>query len=340
MKKTNLRDMKQNNRKLIIQALIDHGNMARVELAQLTGLSPSTVTSLVTEFLEDGVLIETGSEVSTGGRRRKELSINPDYGVIAVVSASRVAASIHFFDMGMNKLGKKELAKWRASGNQILEKAEAAIDVFFRERNISLQCLGGIGLLFLEDTQKDDFSVVFSTSLSSDVITLAEAFYSRFQVPVMEEYSMVYSITEALAKVPYKVAKNSAYISLADSMLIRIIIDGKPLPMRDGDSADIGDFVQGLEVMVPKGKKHTGLVGKVAALIALYCAMFPLEEIFIVGESSNLHDFLQALNKVLKKMMSAPPPIRSATLERKEFTGHVAERIRKKVLLMGSEVYQ
>lgn len=61
MQKRGLRDVKRRNRHVIIQSIMDSGLLSRVEISQKTGLAPSTVSTLVAELLEQGLLTEGGS---------------------------------------------------------------------------------------------------------------------------------------------------------------------------------------------------------------------------------------------------------------------------------------
>ena len=84
MKKSGLQDMKKQNRRVLLQTVLEHESLSRIEIANLTELSPSTVSGLVSELLEEGLLVESGVRVATGGRSRTALTVNRDRGVVAV----------------------------------------------------------------------------------------------------------------------------------------------------------------------------------------------------------------------------------------------------------------
>lgn len=62
------------------------GPISRVELAELTGLTQATISTVVRELLADGVISETGRGESTGGKPRMQLEINP---------SSRLGIGVH-----------------------------------------------------------------------------------------------------------------------------------------------------------------------------------------------------------------------------------------------------
>ena len=53
MKKTGLKEMKRRNREMLIRTILEKGELSRIELAHETQLSPSTVSALVGELLEE-----------------------------------------------------------------------------------------------------------------------------------------------------------------------------------------------------------------------------------------------------------------------------------------------
>ncbi|MBM0236922.1 ROK family protein [Micromonospora sp. ATA32] len=60
--------------------------LSRVELTELTGLSPATLTPLVRNLIAEGYLIERGPGASRSGRPRAMLQFNPRAELVAAVS--------------------------------------------------------------------------------------------------------------------------------------------------------------------------------------------------------------------------------------------------------------
>lgn len=64
------------NRRLVLDALRRQGPISRVGLTQMTGLSPSAISGVISELIVDGFVLETGVEKSKGGRKPVSLGIN------------------------------------------------------------------------------------------------------------------------------------------------------------------------------------------------------------------------------------------------------------------------
>ena len=90
IRKRGLQDVKRRNRQVIIQTILENDGLSRVEIAQRTELSPSTVSTLVAELIGEGILTESGSHTTTAGRSRTGLTINAGFGAVAVVEEDGV----------------------------------------------------------------------------------------------------------------------------------------------------------------------------------------------------------------------------------------------------------
>ena len=62
-------EMRKFNRNLVYRVLLSQDEMSKQEIARATGLSLPTVTQNLQELVEKGLVEETGSLESTGGRR-------------------------------------------------------------------------------------------------------------------------------------------------------------------------------------------------------------------------------------------------------------------------------
>jgi len=83
--------LKEINRKLAFDILKNSRSISRPELAQKTGLSRATISILVDELLETGLVAESGFADSSGGRPPMILRFNPD-------AAYALGACMHEYD--------------------------------------------------------------------------------------------------------------------------------------------------------------------------------------------------------------------------------------------------
>ncbi len=276
MRKKGLKDIKQKNRQTIVDTIIENNGLSRVEIAQKTELAPSTVSVLVTELLGEGILMEAGS-IGTAGRSRTALTVNPEFGSIAIIEIGRRETRVTWFDMLLHHLATDVISRRYVTGNQLL----SLITNHIRDVRNDFPPLAGLGLLFQEDMRESDFRVMYSTGFSSASITLKEALITQYRVPIEEEYSIAYTVTHALAEEVDLDARNSAHISVGSRVLTSITLNGADVPLRN-------DFCEELACALDRDGRTSGsmpIVEYLSKLIAMLCIMFPLETVFLSGKA-------------------------------------------------------
>lgn len=83
----NMSNVKQVNRSHVLWLLITEGATSRTDLANRLHLTTATLTSICSDFIGKGILIEEGKEASSSlGRKKSLLSINPAYKYVISVN--------------------------------------------------------------------------------------------------------------------------------------------------------------------------------------------------------------------------------------------------------------
>ncbi|WP_189225784.1 ROK family transcriptional regulator [Saccharothrix coeruleofusca] len=107
-KRTTVRDLRRQNRSALLSTLYFDGPLSRHELGAATGLSAATVSNVVGELVEEGLVVEAGSVDSDGGRPRVLLRVNPSYGHVVGVDIGETGVKVELFDLVMTKLAAVE----------------------------------------------------------------------------------------------------------------------------------------------------------------------------------------------------------------------------------------
>ncbi|NEE00157.1 ROK family transcriptional regulator [Phytoactinopolyspora halotolerans] len=94
---TNHQGVKQGNRGAVFRAIHALGPIARMEIAEHTGLNPGTVSRIVDELIDNGLARDTGLRSATGaGRRAADLEVVPSarYALGLDVARSAVTGAV------------------------------------------------------------------------------------------------------------------------------------------------------------------------------------------------------------------------------------------------------
>ncbi len=110
------RDLRHASRFAVLRGIYTLRTPTRQELSALTGLSFATVSTVVTELLRVGMIVEAGRENSNGGRPRARLRASPRRGVLLGVDVAETYVHVDAYDTALRRLSRHE--------HQITERSE------------------------------------------------------------------------------------------------------------------------------------------------------------------------------------------------------------------------
>lgn len=119
-RRSTVRDLRRDNRSMLLSALYFGQPCSRQELSGATGLSPASVSNVIRELIGDGIVLEAGSVDSDGGRPRVLLEVNPDYGYVVGVDVGETRVRVELFDLTMTE---------RASADYPLDPRQHGVEV-------------------------------------------------------------------------------------------------------------------------------------------------------------------------------------------------------------------
>ncbi|HEY1319841.1 MAG TPA: ROK family transcriptional regulator [Streptosporangiaceae bacterium] len=107
-RRSTIRDLRRDNRSVLLSALYFDQPCSRHDLSEATGLSPASVSNAIRELLQEGIAVEAGSVDSDGGRPRVLLQINPDHGYVIGVDLGETRVLVELFDLMMTQRAKAD----------------------------------------------------------------------------------------------------------------------------------------------------------------------------------------------------------------------------------------
>ena len=243
MRKKDLHSLRKANRRLVLGLLAEGAPLSRAEIAERTGLSPSTVSTIMSDLLAEGLVHDTGDTESTGGRGRRLLGINPACGVMAIAEIQRQRTTVSFHDMGLGRFGARtlEVPIKPGSGDRLLQAIGDCVSAF-AHCSPTPGGLAGIGLLFDDQAIAPDVTVLYSTGFDEASISLRQALITRFKVPVVEESAQACSARELVAA-HLDNARSWAHIALGPRITLSLTTEEGPAPIGSRGLADLTEAV-------------------------------------------------------------------------------------------------
>jgi len=229
------------NTALILNALRVSAPLSRAELAKHTGLNRSTVSSIITELIDEGFVRETELQKEKVGRPGMSLELNPQGGYaigveigvdfISIILADFVAQVVWQSRVAVDpQIGQDAFIHWTE------ELIETAVDQAHSQR---LRLLGiGVGVPGLVDIRQGELK--FAPNLQWRDVPLHAMWTSRFNLPVFAENE---ANAAALGEYYFGVAhqvQDFIYLSAGVGLGGGIVLGGKLFRGSGGYAGEIG----------------------------------------------------------------------------------------------------
>lgn len=151
LKSANLQLVKQNNRTLLFRLIYAKEPISRAELAQMTGLSPTTVSSLVDELIADNMVEIVGTaKTVTSGRKPVMLRVNQRGGYMIGIELTPEGYRMAAYDLRMTPAAQTErqVENYSFIGKEIVSGIEELLsNLDADESRLNGVCIGVPGVL-------------------------------------------------------------------------------------------------------------------------------------------------------------------------------------------------
>ncbi|NMB45932.1 MAG: ROK family transcriptional regulator [Firmicutes bacterium] len=241
---SNSRDLKVLNRLLVRDMIRKLGPIARYEIARETGLTPSTVTVIVAELLQAGVIKEVGHGASSGGRRPILLELNPRAAHVFVIRLQRGELMTAIFDLAKNILAERYCQLDTDDPDQVVEAIGADFEDLVQETQIDLDNILWCGVACPGLVSSHRGVVQRSSNLGWVRVPLSALISKRLGgIPVQVENI---SNAAALAEKEYGLGhghKHLVFVNLSVGIGAGIVADGEIYGGVRGYAGELGHMI-------------------------------------------------------------------------------------------------
>jgi predicted NBD/HSP70 family sugar kinase len=183
--------VRRQNRLLLLEALRQHGPLARVELGRHTGLSPASITSISFQLIADGILQEAGEAqpLAEGPQRRgrplTQLAITPKSAHVVAVKISIDGIELALADGQGAILSRRKSrtstydADPEAFGNMVASEIAALI----ARSRVNAKRVARIGIAVQGVADSQAGTVVWSPAFRTRSIAVSAAVQTSLGIP-------------------------------------------------------------------------------------------------------------------------------------------------------------
>lgn len=177
----------------VIETIRTAGQIARIDIAQQTGLSPATVTTITSDLLQAGLIAPiTTDDRPAGmkrGRPREALKLRGAAMLIAGLKVAKDAITVLLVDFEGTEIGSHEYALSHAqfTGTGLCEQIIAAVSAACAQHGLGIEYLSGIAIGLAGQVNGTTGFVHWSSSLTRRNVDLGAMLSERVPCPVFIE---------------------------------------------------------------------------------------------------------------------------------------------------------
>lgn len=241
LKGNNLNDIQDMNRSLVLRLLKKNNICSRAELAKQSGLKQATITNIINDFLEWGIVKETGLMSGEKGRRCIGVQINHKEYYVIGVRLTRNFFNVGLFDIFGQRISNKRIDNNKLSGPaSVVSRMKDEIAGLLgqnKDKNII-----GIGIAVPGPYFRNEGRISSVTDFPGwDDIHFKQEITEAFDIPVIIDHD---ANAGALAEwwiAPNEMVKGTmVYIAVGQGIGAGVIHDGKLFRGALGTAGEIG----------------------------------------------------------------------------------------------------
>jgi predicted NBD/HSP70 family sugar kinase len=181
-----VRDLRRDNRSVLLWSLYFDQPCTRQELSQATGLSPASVSNVIRELIEEGVVAEAGAVDSDGGRPRVLLRINRDYGYVIGVDVGETRVTVELFDLAMTERARADypLDPREHGVTTIVERILNGLSAVLAEAGVDSAAVLGVGIGVPGVVEQGDEVLVHGQTYGWDAVPLERLLRAGTDLPL------------------------------------------------------------------------------------------------------------------------------------------------------------
>ncbi len=259
MRGMNNESMQRSNRNLALKILLEGKPVSRVELARKTSLNKATITNIVNELLDSGIVkydcMQGGAENTEGkGRKAQKLCLDAPEAVVLSVRLTRIYYHIQAYSLDGSLLReiKGDVA--------VVDEIEHLIDNLYRDIDQLVEMYGadkilGLCLALPGPYVRGVHSIAMVTGFEKlSHIDIQELLEQHYAFPVFSEHDAKLAAFAEWKQIDHMQAKSKHCLlgiqSIGLGIGSGIIIDGKIMQGAQGIAGEIGHM--GINITGPK----------------------------------------------------------------------------------------
>ena len=239
--------VRRQNRSLVLDALRQHGSMARTELGRHTGLSPASITSISGQLIAEGLIKEQDGAIVIGIRQRRgrplvQLEINPAATNIVVVKLSIDGIELVLADFS-GAIAAREvqhIETYDANAHEFGPLVAGEIAAFLAKHKVKRSSVTRISVAVQGVTNSQEGTIVWSPGMAARNIPVCGPVIKLLGIPCAVANDANLMAEALIGSDPQRFCGTSAIIFIGYGVGMGLIINGQVYHGATGSASEFG----------------------------------------------------------------------------------------------------
>ena len=224
----------------VLQTLYKEESATRARLTEVTKMSPATITRIITELTEQGVIAEERIGESNGGRRPVIFRLNNDKLYVAGVQILRDRVALAISDIRGRLVIRKIFQQYSLEPDSLINEIANEFEMMLASSQVDKEYILGVGLAISGIVDSENGVLLRSVNLGWHEVRVAELVEKALGLQVFVEND---ANAAALAEIWLGAAKDVSsmmYLKTASGVGAGIIYERRLLTGARGMAGEIG----------------------------------------------------------------------------------------------------
>ncbi|MFD0620268.1 ROK family protein [Paenibacillus sp. GCM10027629] len=231
--------VKKINKSIVLDTIREHSPISRAAVSKMTGLNKGTVSSLVQELIDNGLILEIGTGKSSGGRKPVMLLFHETAGYAIGVELGVSSIRTLLTNLNGEMIEEDQRPLDTTDRGQVIEGLFSAIQAMIDRAPSSRYGIVGIGI-GVPGIVDEKGQILFAPNLDWEHVDLHTLVSDQFRLPVTIDNEANAGAVGELQYGAGRSASNIVYISVSEGIGTGIMIGGELFRGAAGLSGEMG----------------------------------------------------------------------------------------------------
>ena len=174
----------------ILEAIKRYGPISRTDISKLTKLNIVTVSNYVNNFIEHGIVIEKGLDISSGGRRPTIVVLNPKAAYVVGVDLGVFHVSTVLADLEGAIVAQAKTTRPRDTADSVVKVIGEEIEKLIQSSGVESKKIRGIQIGASGVIDREVGTIRCTEGVASIYVPVTALLQDRFKVAVKLEHDV------------------------------------------------------------------------------------------------------------------------------------------------------